>query len=278
MSPNPPLISVVVAAHNEEQRITGALRSIIDQTHESWELLVVDDGSTDGTADLVRSVGDPRIHLVQTPHNIGRGAARNLAIARARGRWVAVQDADDVSGPDRLAQLVERSHAADAPIAVSGQAVCVTPGGRSWHLRRYPETDAAVKAELASGSMAVCHAACMLRTDVLRGVGGYDPRCLRAQDLNLFLRLLPLGAMVAVPDVLVRYEHPVLLDFDYWRSSARSAELARRRARYGAHWRSAPDAGADASAAARPLERLRYGAHLARRVHRYVRANGPAGA
>jgi glycosyltransferase involved in cell wall biosynthesis len=265
-----PLVSVVIAARNEESSIGRALGSILEQTYDHWEAVVVDDGSTDATADVVRSLRDPRITLIQAGTSVGRGAARNLAIAQASGTFIAVQDADDASCPERLERLVDRAAGADQPIAVSGQAQCTTASGGRWTLRRYPESDEAIKAELATGAMAVCHAACMIRRDVLLEVSGYDPRCLRAQDLNLFLRLMPFGGMVAVPDVLVHYEHPVFLDFRYWQASTRYAHLARGRARYGGDWRLAPD---NATVSARPLEPLRYGVHLALRAGRYVQVN-----
>lgn len=269
------LVSVVVAARNEAERISRALRSIQQQTYDRWELLVVDDASTDATVEQVRALEDPRIRLLRAPERLGRGAARNLALAHARGDWIAVQDADDVSEPDRLARLVARAEQPDRPVAVSGQATCVTPAGRTWRLRRYPEDDDDIKAELAAGSMAVCHAACLIRRDALLRISGYDPTCLRAQDLNLFLRLLPLGRLAAVPEVLVRYEHPVLLPYGYWRTSSRFADLARRRARYGSDWQLAPRPGAAVTAPPRSLEHLRYGAHLALRAGRYLQQNGP---
>ncbi len=265
-----PLVSVVIAARNEQPRIGRAIGSILAQTYDRWEVIVVDDGSTDATADVVRSISDPRVHLVQVSSSVGRGAARNLAIAKASGTFIAVQDGDDTSCPERLELLVERAEAPDQPIAVSGQAECVTASGRTWTLRRYPESDDAIKAELATGSMAVCHPASMIRRDALLRASGYDPRCLRAQDLNLFLRLMPFGRMVALPEVLVYYEHPVFLPFGYWRSSTRYAELARGRARYGGDWRLAPDV---VTVAPRSLEPLRYGVHLALRARRFAQEN-----
>lgn len=272
----PPLVSVVVAARNEERRIGRALRSVLQQTYPSLEVVVVDDGSCDSTADVVIALDDARVRLIRLASSVGRGAARNLAVEQSRGTWIVVQDADDESLPGRVAALVRRAQAGDEPVVVSGQATCVTPGGRSWQLRGYPLADAAVKAELAAGSMSVCHAACMIHRDALLAVGGYDPTCLRAQDLNLMLRLLPLGPLVSVPEVLVRYEHPVRLPYAYWRTSSRFADVARRRARYGSDWRQAP--ALDPAAVLegrRPMERLRYAAHVTRRAGVVVRANRP---
>lgn len=103
-----PLISVVIATHNRESLLPGAVESFLAQTVQDFEVLIVDDGSTDGTPgglqDLERM--DSRIRAFRTPGNVGPGAARNLAFAHARGRYVAVQDDDDFSYPDRLERQV----------------------------------------------------------------------------------------------------------------------------------------------------------------------------
>src|SRR5947208_14290588 len=95
-----PRVSVVVPARNAAPHIGEALSSIVAQTFGDWEALVVDDGSTDGTADVARAV-DPRIVVLDNPHPAGPAAARNLAIARASGELLALLDADDQRSEER---------------------------------------------------------------------------------------------------------------------------------------------------------------------------------
>lgn len=100
-----PLISVLMAAHNCEATIPTALRAMQSQTWRNFELLVIDDASTDGTARIVTDAAarDPRIRLIPLEQNVGAYGARNTALGQAKGRFVTLHDADDWSHPDRLA-------------------------------------------------------------------------------------------------------------------------------------------------------------------------------
>ena len=95
-----------MAMYNAEAYVADAIRSCLRQTHERWELIVVDDGSTDNSAAVVERVSDPRVRLIHLLHNVGPGPARNVALAEARGEWVTVLDADDLYCPGRLAGLL----------------------------------------------------------------------------------------------------------------------------------------------------------------------------
>lgn len=94
-----PLVSVVMAAHNAEAFIGQALASMLGQTLRDLEVIVVDDASTDATAAVVRDLHDSRVVLVSLETNRGAAAARNVALRRARGKYIAIMDADDVSWP-----------------------------------------------------------------------------------------------------------------------------------------------------------------------------------
>lgn len=97
----PVLVSVIMPCYNAARFIADAITSVLGQTEASWELIVIDDGSTDGSADVVRRFADPRIRLI-TQANAGVSAARNAGLAGSRGEFVAFLDADDRMRPDRL--------------------------------------------------------------------------------------------------------------------------------------------------------------------------------
>jgi len=102
-----PLVSVIMPAFNTERWIRQAIESVLNQTLTDVEVLVVDDGSTDNTVDVVRGIRDERVRLFCQPRNCGVSAARNRALDEARGRWVAILDSDDwFARRDRLASLV----------------------------------------------------------------------------------------------------------------------------------------------------------------------------
>ena len=103
-SPNmQPQVSVVIPTYNSERTIARAIDSVLLQTFESLELIIVDDGSADGTIRRVQQFQDGRIRLESQPHNRGAAAARNAGIALARGQWIAFLDSDDTWRPEKLA-------------------------------------------------------------------------------------------------------------------------------------------------------------------------------
>jgi len=103
--PRAPRFSVLMAAYNAERYVAEAIESVLSQTFQDWELVIVDDGSTDRTGEIAESYAakDPRVRLYRSPANTGLGAARQRTLELARGRHAAVLDADDVVLPDWLA-------------------------------------------------------------------------------------------------------------------------------------------------------------------------------
>ncbi len=100
------LVSVVIPAFNAERYIGGTIESVLKQSYHNYEIVVVNDCSRDKTAAVISAFNDARIHLINHSTNMGPGASRNTAIGAARGRWVALLDADDQWHPDRLSKLV----------------------------------------------------------------------------------------------------------------------------------------------------------------------------
>ena len=104
MTNHPPTVSVITPAKNASAWIAGAIASVRAQSFTDWEMIVVDDGSTDGTADIARQAadGDARVRVERSPTDEGAGGARNAALALAQGRYIAFLDADDLWSPDKL--------------------------------------------------------------------------------------------------------------------------------------------------------------------------------
>jgi len=103
---NKPIVSVVIPAYNAERFIRRSLESVLRQTYENIEVLVSDDGSTDGTASVVKSYTDPRVRYSYQP-NRGQGPARNVGIRQAKGEYIAFLDADDYYLPEKITREVE---------------------------------------------------------------------------------------------------------------------------------------------------------------------------
>ena len=119
-------VTVIVAAYNAASSIKRALDSALGQTVPDLELIVVDDASTDKTADIVAAcmARDPRVRLIRSHNNLGPGGARNLALEAARGDWIAVLDADDRFSSDRLARLLRIGESTQADMVADNLLLC----------------------------------------------------------------------------------------------------------------------------------------------------------
>ncbi len=104
---SPPLVSVLMAVYNGERYLREAVDGVLAQTFTDFEFVIVDDGSTDRTAAILDSYSDPRIRRITNPANVGLTKSLNIGLARCTGRYIARQDDDDVSRPERLARQVE---------------------------------------------------------------------------------------------------------------------------------------------------------------------------
>jgi glycosyltransferase involved in cell wall biosynthesis len=96
------VVSIVMPSYNTGAYIAESIRSVLEQTYTDWELLIVDDCSTDDTVEVIRSFDDPRIVLLQNETNSGAALSRNYALREAKGRWIAFLDSDDLWEPDKL--------------------------------------------------------------------------------------------------------------------------------------------------------------------------------
>ena len=100
------LVSIIMPAYNSARFIRESIDSVLAQTYTEWELLIVDDCSTDNTKEVVQSYSDERIHYFKTPHNSGSGVARNMGIEAAKGRYIAFIDGDDWWYPEKLERQI----------------------------------------------------------------------------------------------------------------------------------------------------------------------------
>lgn len=198
------MISVVVAAKEAERTLAPAIESALQQEVDvPFEVIVVDDGSVDGTGEVARSFGD-RLTVISFERNRGRSAARNAAVDAAAGAIVVPFDADDRMLPGRLAAHLRAFEGHPEASVVFGRSLGVHPGGvRPWPLM--PSTPAEVDAWFRRGRMAVNHPACAFRREWFDALGGYDEDVRVAEDFDLFLRGRTDGAYVPHDDVVIEY-------------------------------------------------------------------------
>lgn len=185
-----PRVSVAIAVRNGEHTIDEALRSVLDQTFADFEVIAVDDGSTDRTADIVERVAarDSRVRFVRHEHR-GLAASLNQAIALSAGEYVARQDADDVSMPQRFEQQVRYLDAHPAVCAVGTAATVIDDAGRP--LGPYPTRRdvAGVREGIRTFRATPVHGSMMFRRRLVVELGGYRGAFEASQDSDLWLRL-----------------------------------------------------------------------------------------
>jgi glycosyltransferase involved in cell wall biosynthesis len=205
---NSPRVSIVMPVYNGEQFIAEAVRSALASTFADIELLVVDDGSTDASvAEATRAAaGDARLRVLSVPHG-GVAAARNAALAAARGELIANLDADDVMFPDRVAQQVAFLDTHRGHVAVSVRLLIVDANGRPIRVLGRVFSHDAIDEELLGGNAAaIPNAGAMFRRQAALAIGGYSTHLsTTGEDHDLWLRLAEVGRLANLPDVLMRY-------------------------------------------------------------------------
>lgn len=200
----PPTVSVVLAVFNGGEYVEFAVRSILVQTYRNFELIIIDDGSTDATQRVLQDLKreDIRISLT-TRVNRGLVASLNEGIQMARGTWIARMDADDVAEPNRFERQLQWLQGTGADICGSWVKFFGTSDTR---VLRHPVSDAAIKAALLFGAP-FAHPSVMMKA-VLAKQLLYDPAWEKCEDYDLWERAAREGwRMTNVPQVLLHYRH-----------------------------------------------------------------------
>ncbi|WOB10070.1 glycosyltransferase family 2 protein [Piscinibacter gummiphilus] len=200
-------------AHNASAYLAEAMRSVLTQTLQALELIVVDDGSTDDTPRIAQSFSDPRVVYIRFDQNRGVAAARNAAVERATGAYIAVLDADDIAEPERLEMQVALLQRSGSDICAAEHVVWNVSTGRRKRGKQY-HRDADIKALLTVYSP-LCNSTVMARAEVLK-THRYDLTVRLAEDYQLWGRLALAGyKFVASDRALVTYRvHPSQMTSD----------------------------------------------------------------
>ena len=200
-----PLVSVVLAARDAEATVAEAVGSVIRQTVEDLELVVVDDGSVDGTGDVLAGVGDQRIRVLRNETPLGLAGALNVGLDVARGTYVARLDADDVALPRWLERVVGRIRSLPSAAVVGAGTIDLHSGGTLGAVHRMPVGPRAVR-WAALFSSPFFHPTVVVDRAVLEQHGlRYDTSFDESEDYDLWARILALADGDNVPEALVLY-------------------------------------------------------------------------
>jgi glycosyltransferase involved in cell wall biosynthesis len=196
-----PRVSVLMTIYNAEPYLRAAIDSIISQTFPDWELIAVENGSADKSMSILKDYSDPRMHVFPLEKNIGRTPALRLAFDQARGDYIAVLDADDISSPDRLARQVEFLDQHSDVALVASWAQLIDEHGKVFDVFEPPAKQEELQ-DCLGWTNPIVHSSAMYRRQLAQDVGGYPESMVWAQDLGLTLALAGRAKIAMMADYL----------------------------------------------------------------------------
>lgn len=207
LSPQNPSISVVIPAYNTGQYIGRTLESLAKQTFNNFEIIIIDDRSTDDTVAVVKKhqVNDPRIILIKNNQNLGPCISRNRGMEIARGKYVAILDSDDLSEPSRLA--IQFKYLEENPeVTLAGsQGIRIDENDRPIGDINLSTDPSIIKYRLITENNLI-HSSVLFHKDEIMSIGGYDKKYQGIEDFDLYSRLLKKNFIILnLPQRLVSY-------------------------------------------------------------------------
>ncbi|MDF2789078.1 MAG: glycosyl transferase family 2 [Neobacillus sp.] len=202
-------ISVVTAVYNGEAYLKESIESILKQTFQQFEYIIVNDGSDDKTKEILDHVTDNRVKVIHLERNGGAANALNIGINEAKGIWIALQDADDVSSEHRLERQLHFINSDSTLVAVGSLIQCI-PGNDKveqssldWEESWFNSKKHFSKDQFFSTP--ICNGTGFFSKKAYEIIGGYDPTFKIAYDYDLWTRMFEVGEISVVPEVLYKY-------------------------------------------------------------------------
>jgi glycosyltransferase involved in cell wall biosynthesis len=201
-----PTISVILSAYNSQKTISEAIESILQQTVEDFELILIDDGSTDTTSSILQEFAskDDRIKIITNEKNIGLTRSLNKGLQIARGEFIARMDADDISLPDRFEKQIRFFNEHPEINLLGGRYTIINEHGETiGESDSIYQTDFLIRWRMLYFN-AFIHSTVMFRSQCLEHVSGYNESLQYAQDFDLWVRIMQHGKAANLPDILIK--------------------------------------------------------------------------
>ncbi|HCM37611.1 MAG: Glycosyltransferase, family 2 [Candidatus Gottesmanbacteria bacterium GW2011_GWB1_43_11] len=199
-----PLVSIIMPVHNAQEFVAEAIRSILEQTYQRFKLIIIDDASTDKSAEILKKLVNPKIVYFRNPKQLGVTKSLTHALKMSKGVFIARMDADDIAYPTRLERQVKflEGH---SEVGVLGTAVeVINAEGKSVGFRKMPTDSLAIKRTLAWMNPLI-HPTVMFRNSLVQRMGTYDEDLNGAEDYDLWLRYAKSTQIGNLPEVLLKY-------------------------------------------------------------------------
>ena len=198
-----PRVSVILPVYNCEKFLLDAIESILNQTYSDFELLVIDDASTDGTRSILMGQSDHRIRVLRNERNRGIPFCRNLGVREAKGEYIFPMDADDVAVANRVEVQVQYLEENLNTYLVGSNVIIIDENGRELRQESFPQTNRDIMKTIFVHNPFV-HSTVAIRATAFRECGLYDERFPMGEDYELFLRLASRYAVANLPQPLVK--------------------------------------------------------------------------
>lgn len=228
-----PKVTVLMPVYNAEKYLCEAISSILNQTLKDFEFLIINDGSTDGTAKILQSYRDPRIKIINNKKNLGLTKSLNKGLKAAKGEYIARMDADDISLPERLERQIE--------IAKKNPWIAVIATGVEFFVDAFNkknivdlgqsgnETELVEFGDLLKTNI-LAHGSVLFKKRNILALGGYNEKFEKAQDYDLWLRVAKQGKIIKLKEILyLKRLHFSNISLSNIKKQERYVEIIRRR-------------------------------------------------
>lgn len=197
-----PKVSFLMSVYNDGKYLNDCINSILSQSFDDFELIIVNDGSTDDSSEIIRSFDDDRIKIFDKD-NSGLTSSLNYGLKYCQGDWIARIDGDDICEVDRLFYQLQY---AESGVAVIGSRARLIDGNGKYidSNTEVPLTHAKILKSILNSKLSLSHPATLINKKLMLEVGGYDERFIVAQDVDLWLRLSKVGMLLNVDKELIK--------------------------------------------------------------------------
>lgn len=206
VSKHEPTVTVAIPVYNAELYLREALESVLSQSYEDFEVIVINDGSTDGSLAILREyeASDSRVRVISRD-NMGLITTLNEIIDNARGDYIARMDADDICMPDRFERQIKFLKENPQVVCVGSKTLLIDD--RGYPICPFHESKDHLAADAANmaGKTSICHPTAMMRREAVIRVGGYHKKYKHAEDIDLWLRLAETGEIYSMGEILLKY-------------------------------------------------------------------------
>jgi glycosyltransferase involved in cell wall biosynthesis len=202
-----PLVTVLMPVYNGGKYLRPTMETILEQTYRDFEFLIINDCSTDGSLETIRSFSDPRIRIHTNDKNVGQTPSVNVGLKLARGKYIVINDADDFSLPKRIETQLDFIQKHPEYAVVGCSAYIMDKDGTINRVFRKPTDPRKIRLWILTDTPMI-HGAVIMNREILLAEGGYDETHVTSQDFEFWSRLMRKGYRVTnVPDILVVIRH-----------------------------------------------------------------------